>query len=158
MAAQEKNYASGFVNTTDKQTYYYRDDEAHKAIEELQNGGGGGGIIECEQTVESIADGGENVFTFTKSDGTTAELKVRNGRKGTPGDAGTVSDVSTTGTGDIVTGVELDPDTKALKVKKEKTLPTTLPANGGNADTVDGYHFVVGSAAGSAANTIYFVV
>lgn len=38
------------------------------------------------------------------------------------------------------------------------TVPESLPANGGNADTVDGYHFVVGSSAGTAANTIYFVI
>lgn len=38
------------------------------------------------------------------------------------------------------------------------TIPSSLPANGGNADTVDNYHFVVGSSAGTAANTIYFVV
>lgn len=27
------------------------------------------------------------------------------------------------------------------------TIPTSLPANGGNADTVDGYHIVVSSTA-----------
>lgn len=38
------------------------------------------------------------------------------------------------------------------------TVPGSLPANGGNADTVDNYHFVVGSIAGTDTNTIYFVV
>lgn len=42
-------------------------------------------------------------------------------------------------------------------LSNKPTIPTTLPANGGNADTVDGYHLVVG-AAGTTANTIYFVV
>ena len=47
---------------------------------------------------------------------------------------------------------------KGNYLTQHQTLPTSLPANGGNADTVDGYHFVVGSSAGTAANTIYFVV
>lgn len=38
-----------------------------------------------------------------------------------------------------------------------KNKPTSLPANGGNAETVDGYHLSVG-AAGTAASTIYFVI
>lgn len=37
-------------------------------------------------------------------------------------------------------------------------LPTSLPANGGNADTVDGYHIAVQSSAGTNASTIYFVI
>lgn len=37
------------------------------------------------------------------------------------------------------------------------SMPDSLPADGGNADTVDGYHFVVGEE-GTAANTIYFVI
>lgn len=38
-------------------------------------------------------------------------------------------------------------------------LPTSLPANGGNADTIDGYHIAVVSSLPSpqVANTIYFV-
>lgn len=38
-------------------------------------------------------------------------------------------------------------------------LPTSLPANGGNADTIDGYHIAVVSSLPSSqvANTIYFV-
>lgn len=40
------------------------------------------------QTVTSSADGGNNVFTFTKSDGTTAAFTVRNGSKGNPGTNG----------------------------------------------------------------------
>lgn len=32
----QKKYASGFINTADEQTYYYRDDEAHEEIAKLQ--------------------------------------------------------------------------------------------------------------------------
>lgn len=38
------------------------------------------------------------------------------------------------------------------------SIPTSLPANGGNADTVDGYHIAVQSSAGTNASTIYFVI
>lgn len=41
------------------------------------------------------------------------------------------------------------------------TIPSSLPANGGNADTVDGYHIVVSSsppAQGTADNVITIVI
>ena len=40
------------------------------------------------QTSKSTADGGKNVYTFTKSDGTTSTLEVLNGTKGSKGDTG----------------------------------------------------------------------
>lgn len=40
----------------------------------------------------------------------------------------------------------------------EGVIPTSLPADGGNADTVDNYHIVVGDSAGTAPNTIYVVI
>lgn len=40
------------------------------------------------QTATSSADGGSNVFTFTKSDGTTAAFTVKNGSKGEKGEPG----------------------------------------------------------------------
>lgn len=40
------------------------------------------------QTSKSTADGGKNVYTFTKSDGTTTTLEVLNGTKGSKGDTG----------------------------------------------------------------------
>ena len=40
------------------------------------------------QTSKSTADGGKNVYTFTKSDGTTSTLEVLNGSKGSKGDTG----------------------------------------------------------------------
>lgn len=41
------------------------------------------------QTTTSAADGGNNIFTFTKSDGTTTTITVKNGSKGAPGTNGT---------------------------------------------------------------------
>ena len=49
------------------------------------------------QTVTSSADGGNNVFTLTKSDGTTAAFTVKNGSKGTKGDKGDKGDTGATG-------------------------------------------------------------
>lgn len=40
------------------------------------------------QTSKSTANGGKNVYTFTKSDGTTSTLEVFNGTKGSKGDTG----------------------------------------------------------------------
>ena len=48
------------------------------------------------QTTTSTADGGSNVFTFTKSDGTNATFTVKNGSKGSTGNSVTVSSTSTT--------------------------------------------------------------
>lgn len=45
-------------------------------------------IKSVEQTVTSETDGGENVFTVTLTDGSTADFKVKNGTKGSAGDAG----------------------------------------------------------------------
>ena len=48
------------------------------------------------QTTTSTDDGGSNVFTFTKSDGTNATFTVKNGSKGSTGNSVTVSSTSTT--------------------------------------------------------------
>ena len=48
------------------------------------------------QTTTSTADGGSNIFTFTKSDGTNATFTVKNGSKGSTGNSVTVSSTSTT--------------------------------------------------------------
>ena len=41
-------------------------------------------------------------------------------------------------------------------LSNKPTIPTTLPANGGNADTVDGYHIRIGTS--GAEGYITFVV
>lgn len=45
-------------------------------------------LVGGEQTTTSEADGGANVFTFTKADGQTATFTVKNGSKGSTGTAG----------------------------------------------------------------------
>lgn len=49
------------------------------------------------QTSTSSEDGGSNVFTFTKSDGTEAEFVVKNGSKGSKGDTGAKGDIGPQG-------------------------------------------------------------
>lgn len=45
-------------------------------------------LVGGSQTTTSTADGGSNIFTFTKANGTTATFTVRNGSKGSTGDNG----------------------------------------------------------------------
>ena len=45
-------------------------------------------IVSGSQTTTSSADGGSNVFTFTKNDGTSAAFTVKNGSKGSTGATG----------------------------------------------------------------------
>lgn len=49
-------------------------------------------LVGGEQTTTSTADGGDNVFTFTKADGKTATFTVKNGSKGSTGAAGAKGD------------------------------------------------------------------
>ena len=48
----------------------------------------GVGIQSVDQTTTSTDDGGTNIITVTKSDGTSSTFQVRNGRKGSTGPAG----------------------------------------------------------------------
>ena len=52
------------------------------------NGKDGVGISSVEQTTISTDDGGINVVTVTKTDGTTSNFQIRNGSKGNKGDTG----------------------------------------------------------------------
>ena len=52
------------------------------------SGGDGVGIESVEQTVTSTEDGGINVITVRKTDGTSYTFSVRNGSKGSKGDKG----------------------------------------------------------------------
>lgn len=52
------------------------------------NGNDGIGIASIEQTTTSLADGGNNVFTVTLTNGTTATFNVKNGSKGSTGATG----------------------------------------------------------------------
>lgn len=52
-------------------------------------------IISGSQTTTSSADGGSNVYTFTDSEGTTSTFTVKNGSKGSKGDAGAAAGFGT---------------------------------------------------------------
>lgn len=49
MAEQKKNTASGFINTKDGQTYFYRDDDAHTRIQQLE-----AHLTSVERTVANV--------------------------------------------------------------------------------------------------------
>ena len=53
-----------------------------------QPGADGVGIQSVEQTTTSSEDGGTNVVTVTKTDGTTSTFSIKNGSKGSTGPAG----------------------------------------------------------------------
>ena len=53
-----------------------------------EDGADGTGIQSVEQTATSAEDGGPNVITVTKTDGTSSTFTVRNGSKGSIGAAG----------------------------------------------------------------------
>ena len=53
-----------------------------------QPGSDGVGIQSVEQTTTSTEDGGTNIVTVTKTDGTSSTFAVRNGRRGSVGPAG----------------------------------------------------------------------
>lgn len=54
-------------------------------------------LVGGEQTTTSTADGGANVFTFTKADGKTATFTVKNGSKGSTGATGATGPAGPTG-------------------------------------------------------------
>lgn len=61
-----------------------------------QKGNDGVGISKIEQTTTSSADGGNNVFTVTLTNGNTASFNVKNGSKGSPGNDGSDASVTIT--------------------------------------------------------------
>ena len=80
----------------------------------MRNGTGGGGtdgigIESVVQTTTSTADGGTNVITVTKTDGSVSTFSVKNGTKGNPGSNGTsvtvsnVSESAASGGSNVVT-------------------------------------------------------
>ena len=57
------------------------------------------GYISIEQTSESTEDGGENVITATRADGTSDSIVIRNGSKGSAGPKGDPGDPGVAGVG-----------------------------------------------------------
>ena len=47
-------------------------------------------IVSGSQTTTSTEDGGSNIYTFTKSDGTTSTFTIKNGSKGSEGPIGPI--------------------------------------------------------------------
>lgn len=62
--------------------------ELSGAIANIPSGKDGVGIQSVVQTTTSTEDGGTNVVTVTKTDGTSSTLQVKNGSKGSTGQAG----------------------------------------------------------------------
>ena len=58
-------------------------------IDNIPSGKDGVGIQSVEQTTTSTEDGGANIVTVTKTDGTTSTFEVRNGSKGSTPQKGT---------------------------------------------------------------------
>lgn len=57
-------------------------------IENIPDGKDGVGIQSVEQTTTSTEDGGTNIVTVTKTDGTSSTFEVHNGSRGSAGPAG----------------------------------------------------------------------
>lgn len=72
-----------------------------------EKGEDGVGIASVEQTTTSTEDGGTNIITVTKTDGTTSTFSVKNGSAGSSGSGGTVvaTDVRVNGTSITSNGV-----------------------------------------------------
>lgn len=62
-----------------------------------EDGADGVGIKSVVQTTTSAVDGGTNVITVTKTDGTTSTFTVKNGSKGSTGDKGDKGDTGPAG-------------------------------------------------------------
>lgn len=75
--------------------YLGTDASGNVVAKEGTSGGGstsgkdGVGIQSVEQTTTSTEDGGTNIVTVTKTDGTSSTFQVKNGSKGSTGQAGT---------------------------------------------------------------------
>lgn len=62
-----------------------------------ETGSDGVGIKSVTQTTTSSADGGSNIITVTKTDGTTSSFTVKNGSQGSKGDTGSQGPKGDTG-------------------------------------------------------------
>lgn len=71
-----------------------------------KDGSEGVGIASIKQTTTSTADGGNNIFTVTLTNGTSATFTVKNGSKGNPGDKGDPYTLTTTDKNEIAESVK----------------------------------------------------
>lgn len=79
-----------------------------------KDGSDGVGIKSVVQTTTSSADGGSNVITVTKTDGTTSTFTVKNGSKGSTGGKGDRGDAG-------------EPGSDGLAIYKSATHPMASP-------------------------------
>lgn len=103
------------------------------------DGKAGVGIASVVQTTTSTADGGSNIITVTKTDGTSSAFTVRNGSKGSPGTSVTVSNVSqnTTPGGESVVTFS-DGKTVTVKNGTNGTSGTSVTVSNVNESAVSG--------------------
>lgn len=74
------------IRAKNNSTDTYKPSEFANAIASISGGGADGvGIQSVVQTTTSAEDGGTNVITVTKTDGTTSTFQVKNGSKGSDG-------------------------------------------------------------------------
>lgn len=74
------------IRAKNNSTDTYKPSEFANAIASISGGGADGvGIESVVQTTTSTEDGGTNVITVTKTDGSTSTFEVRNGSKGSDG-------------------------------------------------------------------------
>lgn len=74
------------IRAKNNSTDTYNPSEFANAIASISGGGADGvGIQSVVQTTTSAEDGGTNVITVTKTDGTTSTFQVKNGSKGSDG-------------------------------------------------------------------------
>lgn len=89
-----------------------------------KDGSAGVGIKTVTQTTTSTADGGNNVITVTKTDGTTSTFTVKNGSKGSTGAKGDTGNSGVyLGSGDMPAdcNVQIDPEGEALDLSTYAT-------------------------------------
>lgn len=76
------------VTFADGETFQQKYDQGELKGQDGVIGADGVGIASVEQTTTSTEDGGDNVITVTKTDSTSSTFTVKNGTKGSKGDAG----------------------------------------------------------------------
>ena len=84
---QKGDYSADMIAFSDGETFQQKYDSGELRGEGVP-GDDGVGIKSVAQTTTSSADGGSNVITVTKTDGTTSTFTVKNGSKGSTGETG----------------------------------------------------------------------
>lgn len=93
---QKGDYSADMIAFSDGQTFQQKYDSGELKGEGVP-GDAGVGIQSVQQTTTSNADGGTNVITVTKTDGTTSTFTVKNGNKGSKGDKGDTGETGAKG-------------------------------------------------------------